>query len=482
MDKRFFTLPREWSTAKKLLWLKLTGGGGGGGGSAIVGQAIVGQAIITGGEIESAEPFIINMADFFWANGSTVLSSLVTGDETAETYYLLVNGQKGDATVTVDGTSPLAQSDLGSGPRRGIIEYPNGKVDMVSLYVEDGAVNVYPPLKENASGARIYSCAYGIHLTRAAYKYYADCIYGADRKYSRKSKAIAQFNPYASTSSNPLTKIGTFWWGKGTENVYSTTYKSVEHCTTDYLNCNFSTGATAQSPKGFKWSVTLGGKSGYFEMYVGGRDKNSSAEFAAGLEFNIEFYLDGVLANSLVKKTKKCEPIRFDFDGAQTGEVRLYVTSEDGTSKYSAFLEQATWWETDEPHGKIFKSGLTPLLYMDSWGVYKDNEVQKELAALHGSPIVNKSSGSKASAWGLENFSSLVASEHPDYMISDFQINDISTGVTQADFITNMTGLMSAAVTAKIAPVMVMQMHFTSTGAYFTYSLPFVTAITQVGG
>lgn len=436
----------------------------------------------SGGVLGSQKPFTVNMFDFFWAGGDPNIASTVTDDATAESKYLVVSGSQGDTTLTVESSSTVSLSDMGAVSRRGIIEYPDGSVDLVSAANIDNALVIYPPLKMAVSSARIYSSSVGVHLSKAGYKYYADCIFGMDKKYATKKSAIAQYNPFQHPQpTNPLTKIGTYWWGEGVENVAANNRRCIEHATRYYLNMSFVTGASVQSPKGFEWQVQLDGKSGYFEMYLGGRDtQNLNAEFATGLEFNIEFYLDGVLVDSLVKNTKKCEPVRFDFSGAQTGKVKMYVTG--GASTYAAFLSQATWWETDEPHGFIFDAYKVPCLLMDSWGLYKDNEVQNELEALltisgMSGHVVNNSLGSQTSNWGVENFYQKAWAEHPSYVITDFQINDINLGVTESTFIQNMMSIRDACLANNISPVILLQAHVTLSGNYSEYTFPFIAAI-----
>lgn len=433
--------------------------------------------IPTGGGKGVTEAMIVNMRDWFWANGNGFLSSKCNSDDNAESFFLVVSGNKDDTVLTVSPGSPLAISDLYTDARASVIEYNDGSVDLCSVYVDNGDLTVYPPLKANVTDGKIYSVSVSIHLTKAGYKYYTQCFVNADRMYSSKKKVIAQYNPYdwANAGTNPLTKIGSFWWGKGTENVVNGNYRAIEHGTAEYLNCSFVTGATVGSPKGFSWEVTLDNKSGYFEMYIGGRDTApKSAELAAGLELNIEFYLDGVLQETIVKKRKACEPIRFDFSNAQTGKVRLYVT--DGASTYAAFLVQATWWETDVSHGPIFKAGKVPCLLMDSWGIYKDAEVEKELERLLSVDVVNVSQGGETSLWGATNFDSLVLPEDPDYVITDLQINDINSSVSESDYISNMETIKSKAVNNWIVPVFLMQAHATATGNYCKYTFPFITA------
>ena len=432
--------------------------------------------------------YVVNMFDFFWANGNVTISSQVTSDATIETKYLVVSGNEGDTTLTVESTSPLTIANLYSNSLAGIIEYNDNSVDLVSMLVSGGNLTVYPPLKANVTNGKIYSLAYGIHLSSAGYRYYTDCFYRMNRKYARKQTALAQYNPqdWANAGTNPLTKIGSFWWGRGQENVVNSSRRVIEHGTVDYLNMSFVTGATPQSPKGFEWQQTLNGQSGYFEMYIGGRDATAqAAELAVGLEFTIEWYLDGVLTETIVKKTKRFEPIRFDFGGAQTGKVRMTVTS--GESTYNAFLSQATWWVTDETDGAIFNPRGLPLLYMDSWGTYHDDAVEGELSSLlsadGGSGVVaNNSQGSTTSAWAMSNFSDKVLSVNPRYMISDFQINDINTSVSVTDYISNMETLINLALTNEISPVILLSAHNTGGGNYSKYTFPLLAALaTQQG-
>ena len=433
----------------------------------------------------NAKSYVINMFDYFWAGGYKTLSSSITNDNDAINKYLVVSGNEGDDILTIDESSPLAISALYTGAISGILEYSDGEVDLVSLYNDNGSLSIYPPLKADISLAKIYSTAVSIHLTAQGYKYYTDSFYNSNKKYSTKTKAISQYNPYQDPQpDNPLTKIGSYWWGKGYENVVGTGKRAIEHCTKNFLNMNFTTGATENSPKGFEWEVQLDRKSGYFEMYLGGRDgNNSSAELATGLEFNIEFYLDGVLSESIVKKTKKCEPIRFDFENAQTGKVKLYVTS--GASTYSACMTQATWWVTNEQHGNIFEPYKVPCLLMDSWGVYCNNAVESRLSDLltvNGMTgfVVNNSLGGMTSNWGVANFFEKAWSEHPSYMITDFQINDVNAGVTEEQYISNMETLIDASVNNKIIPIVVLNALATTNGDYSSYVFPLITALTKV--
>lgn len=432
------------------------------------------------------EPCIVNMMEFFWANGAITLSSQVTSDENVDTLYLLVSGDEGDTTLTVDESSPLQIADIRTGYMMGIIEYNDDSLDMVSLAVVNGEITVYPALKTGITLAKIWSLSNGIHLSSAGYRYFTDCFFSMNRKYTRKSKALKQYNPYdwENSGTNPLTKIGTYWWGKGTANTVSSASRVVQSFTKDYLNASFATGATAQSPKGFEWQENLDGKSGYFEMLLAARDNTqANADLADGYEMTVEWYLDGVLTETYVKKSKRIEAIRFDFSGAQTGKVKLYVTA--GVSNYEAHVSQITWWLTDETAGSIFEDYKVPCLLMDSWGVYHDNAVATELASLLTANgmlgyVVNNSSGSKTSAWGVENFYTLVWAEHPAYMITDFQLNDINTGVSKADFIANMKNLINASVANGIIPIILLQGFSTSSGNYTIYSLPMITALTEL--
>lgn len=435
---------------------------------------------------EPLEPIIVNMYDYFWANGRTALSTRISTDVDAKNLYLIVSGNEGASVVTVDAASPLTFANLNTTPMAGIIEYSDG-VDLISLYVSNGTLTVYPPLKETITGVKIYSLAVGIHLTEAGYKYYANCLYNTDRRYTRKNKAIAQYNAYIdyNPATSGITKIGSYWWGKGVRNITNESFRVIMNGCSEYLNCSLITGATASSPKGFEWEQNIAGKSGYFEMYIGGKDGAPMvAEFESGYEFHFEWYLDGILADSYIKKTKRLEAVRFDFADAQTGKIKFYVTA--GQSGYEAWITQMTWWETDETNGKIFSDYKVPCLLMDSWGVYHDNAFQTRLVELltenNGLPsyVINKSLGSTTSEWGLNNFYSRAWIEHPDYIISDFQINDVNTSVTQETFVANMKKLIDASIGTGIVPVLIMQGHNTVTGTYSPYTFPFLTALANL--
>jgi hypothetical protein len=128
--------------------------------------------IPTGGGKGVTEAMIVNMRDWFWANGDGILSAKCNSDSNAETFYMLVSGNEGDTTLTVDAGSPLAISDLYTNCIAAVIEFNDGTVDLCSVYVSNGSVTVYPPLKADVSSGKIFSLYVGIHLTKAGYKYY----------------------------------------------------------------------------------------------------------------------------------------------------------------------------------------------------------------------------------------------------------------------------------------------------------------------
>ena len=90
-------------------------------------------------KVSVTEPCIINMFDYFWANGGVQLSPLVSSDSDADSKYLLVSGEEGDTVLTVAQDSPLAISDLHNYAVAGVLEYDDGTVDLLEVL---GNVNV----------------------------------------------------------------------------------------------------------------------------------------------------------------------------------------------------------------------------------------------------------------------------------------------------------------------------------------------------
>jgi hypothetical protein len=105
----------------------------------------------------------------------------------------------------------------------------------------------------------------------------------------------------------------------------------------------------------------------------------------------------------------------------------------------------------------LIPNGAKILLIMDSHGVFHNAAFATRLAHdLPGSPITNVSQDGQTAAWAIANFSSLTADGPYDYIISDFQHNDLKPklgGLTFAQLLANLQTLWGMVLHTGATPI-----------------------------
>lgn len=432
--------------------------------------------------------FIELAANFNWVSSNEV-SAFSSNDERfsdgspdGNNAFFKITGSAGNDYVTVVSGGNAQISDLPTDTVWGaILSYDNGVTfePCNAQYRNASTISVYPPLKKNITVGEIGNIKTGIHLSKRGYKGYAEVAFSQNPKWCEKGKPIAKYR--VDDETVPFTVYG----GQVASGVSTVNMSNKFLCrygTNFYRLSYYSMWQPHTTETGISWTVTLDGKNGYLELFVGGYNDNY-IDYPIGQEIHIDVYFDGVLMESRIKSNQITERICVDYEGVQSATLKIYSNKWDATEgTYGFSIGGITWWENELEYDRndcIFKDFATVSQMFDSWGVFHESESAKELSRLQREkcgvyiPWENHSRGSQTSAWGKGWFYENVARYNPAYMIIDFCINDNNstktagfpetvTGsdgtvynniITKEIYISNMTDLCKMAIANGIRPV-----------------------------
>lgn len=432
--------------------------------------------------------FLELSADYNWVSNnevpifSTSNERFADGTADGNNAYFKINGNKGDNFVTViEGGNALISDITITGWWGAIISNDGVHYSPCNARYKDGnTIEIYPPLSENITDGELGNIKTGIHLSKRGYLGYAQKAFSLNPKWCEKGKPIAKFRV---GDTDKFIKFGglALLAPNNIENMsneflcrYATTFSSLDF---------YNSWTDHETPTGIEWETELGGKSGYLELFVGGRNA-SYIEYPDGYEIHIEVYINGVKSYEKIKKNQIVERICIDFEKADIGKIRIYSNkwSAINSDVYGFSFGPVTWWENEKTYKRtdcIFEKYATIAQMFDSWGVFHNSAVAKELSRLQKEdcavyvPWENHSKGSQTSAWGKGWFYENVLKYHPQYMIIDFLINDENSTVTSGfpatvegsdgtaynnliskdEYITNMIDLCKMAITNGIQPI-----------------------------
>lgn len=432
--------------------------------------------------------FLELSADYNWVSNNEIPIFSASNERFADgttdgnNAYFKINGNKGDNFVTViEGGNALISDVTITGwwgaiiSNDGVHYYPCN-----ARYKDGNTIEIYPPLSENITDGELGNIKTGIHLSKRGYLGYAQKAFSLNPKWCEKGKPIAKFRV---GDTDKFIKFG---------GLASLSFNGLENMANEFLcryaitfsSLDFYNGwAGHETPTGIEWETELGGKSGYLELFVGGRNA-SYIEYPDGYEIHIEVYINGVKSYEKIKKNQIVERICIDFKKADIGKIRIYSNkwSAINSDVYGFSFGPVTWWENEKTYKRtdcIFEKYATVAQMFDSWGVFHNSAVAKELSRLQKKdcavyvPWENHSKGSQTSAWGKGWFYENVLKYHPQYMIIDFLINDGNSTVTSGfpatvegsdgtvynnliskdEYITNMIDLCKMAIANGIQPI-----------------------------
>lgn len=375
--------------------------------------------------VANVQPLFVDVLAGNWLGSQNAAFS--NSAENAEKYFTF-SGSEGADAVTVTGGTASISSLTNNQWWRGVVEYDDGTCvpTMVSYQGTADTLHIFPALTATVTSGKIMPSLYSIHASSLGYKWYAQYVYGSNAKHCLKSKPIARWLA-RNSDAIPFTKINSFWWGENNGNVQ----RSLQVCnaTLKHLHMNIDKSASAVTPKGFLWTVDVGGKTGYAEILMSGNYAADFFEFPQGEGFTIELYQDGVLSETYRKTTVHYERICLDFSACDTLELRVYATGNSVT--HTIELTEVSVWETGAfDRTELLPFGSVPAQMFDSWGVQFDSATATEFKRLHTlklgvtAPWENHSLGGATSAWGRAWFYENVVKFHPTHVLLDFIIND----------------------------------------------------------
>lgn len=232
--------------------------------------------------------FLELSADYNWVSNnevpifSTSNERFADGTADGNNAYFKINGNKGDNFVTViEGGNALISDITITGWWGAIISNDGVHYSPCNARYKDGnTIEIYPPLSENITDGELGNIKTGIHLSKRGYSGYAQKAFSLNPKWCEKGKPIAKFRV---GDTEKFIKFGglALLAPNSIENMsneflcrYATTFSSLDF---------YNSWTDHETPTGIEWETELGGKSGYLELFVGGRNA-SYIEYPDGYE------------------------------------------------------------------------------------------------------------------------------------------------------------------------------------------------------
>ncbi len=390
----------------------------------------------------------------FYVETIATFNSAVSGvpqfviDNPKEVRTLKVHGERGSTRLIADAESDLTGCQ---GHWNGTIRHDDGTYAIYSVESvdpESRQIVIYPPLRKAATKGQLsntYDADRGQHYTDVGYYALARHIYGYGRETAYRESFIFRDNVDSENSAwttsggwfGPAHRLNTFSYRHPQGTFFHSTAISTRH---------FS----ASPGNRMTMNVELEGKSGYLETTVG---------LAGGLgPIHVAVTIDGQTVYDN-QKIIGLERITVPFTAARAGSIEIVAGGEAASQ---IRVGATTWWSYGDPdryrNRPLFPADSKVVLYGDSWGVFYDSALFRELQSLlkqDNSTIVNSSVGGKTAAWAIENFDERVLAHDPDIVIVEFFTNDHN----QVDFATwkaNIRDLCKLAISHGITPIVIL--------------------------
>lgn len=424
-------------------------------------------------------PLLLNTASYF--NGSYPGTPVGIGNWTSGVGELNVTGSASSTSLTINSVTIGTTTDyaLNSGtPWAIVIEGDDGvyrAYTVTSVDTINMILTIYPSLDvatTNKPAGNMFDSYNGQHLTTMGYYGLADFLTHQTKRYSYMEKYADR---YSYDGSSVTAYYGTAWASVGglanggyvspttcmykgildsTKNIFASVCTPYLNQPVGVLNSKkVKSIATTVLGQGASQTVNLAGKSGYLDTYLSiGGQQNSTTTASA----RVKVYIDGVLTyNSTFGQFTH---LQVPFDHASTGQIQVL---SDANVPVTIYVGNTTWfvwndsdWGNSSPDESLIPDGSKVVIFEDSWGVYHNNAFATRLQEnLPSSTITNVSVAGTQATWAISNYSSLVSPNNPDYVISNFQINDKVASVTDDQLLSNLMTLWNLTLADGATPI-----------------------------
>lgn len=364
--------------------------------------------------------------------------------------YFVVSGVNGSDTLTILAGGTVNVADITNVFWGAALQYDDLSCVPCCVTSQDavnGTFAVYPPLTADISNGKIGSLkSDGMHLTVLGYNALMQHVYGQNPKYCEKNKYLERYYPRLDTlqidpPNNPFVKIGnTAIKNTGTSMAYNSSH-FLAHVHSNDLRLTFQ---DALTPSGAfcEYDLSDNYQDGYFETFIGTQPDSTFPETVRflkddGYEIYVEWYLDDVLSEQVVKASNQCERFCFNFGkDNDSAKIKIYYNKTRKNIETILIGDSTFWINEIEYDLQLIPRFATVAQLFDSWGEnpYIDSvptyasavEMQRIINADAGVtvPYENHSKGGQTSAWGKAWFYKHVKDYNPSHMITNFGVND----------------------------------------------------------
>lgn len=396
---------------------------------------------------------------------------------TAGNGNLTVSGSAGSNTLTYSAVNEGVEADYAA-TWGAVVEYDDGSYGVHTASAIDTTANtitVTPTLDgdvTNKQFGNIQDAVNGQHLTLLGSQALAKYIHDQVKRYCYIDRFIDR-----RISNLGTTMLGTAWTlipGSTTGTLSGTSiqagianqvanmdsmisgatlYSGADRSTSIHGDVASTVLAVNTAGHGMTRTVSLGGATGYvdFILVVAGQFSTTEASPA-----RVEIVVDGV---TVVDRTvTTMERVKAPFDNASSLTVRITANATTTASVYRISRFGVYRWTRDTANidEALLPTGARVGLLMDSWGTRSNNAIAAKLVELDPTmTTTNGSVGGMTATWGLQNMDR-VLSGNPEYVLTNFQINDANVQGSQAGATTwfrNIRSLLQAFSERGVTPI-----------------------------
>ncbi len=312
---------------------------------------------------------------------------------------------------------------------------------------ENQTLTVYPALEYDETDGIL--CAFvknAQHLTETGFKAYAQYIYKQNPKHCEKTAYMYRYLPVNETvptkPTPPFSIIGTAYNNKRVGiGKADSSFPFLSQTLYDLMLAASSDSAVEEV--GIEWEVDLKGQDGYFEGFIGnGYRSAGSYGYSVPKDENypliIEWYLDGILSQTITKTTNTVERICFDFAAHnQKAKIKIYYPNGVRSNTDNLSIGNLTFYVNEYEHNNtLIPYGSSVTMICDSWGANEQGATGTELQRMinkdvgYETSFHNRSVGGMTALWGKGRFYDFAHKDNASAVIFDFAINDLN-GINQ---------------------------------------------------